>query len=96
MRRSSFAAWLRGAIEAQDTGGDPAAAEAHYTAAIALAEELGARPLVAHCHLGLARLHGSAGKRESSKTHLVTATAMYREMGMAHWLEQAEALRVDP
>ena len=88
--------WLRGAIEAQDTGGDPAAAEAHYTAAMALAEELGARPLVAHCHLGLARLHGSADKRESSQNHLATATAMYREMGMAHWLQQAEALGVDP
>ena len=88
--------WLRGAIESQDTRGDPAAAEAYYTASMALAEGLRTRPLVARCHLGLARLHGSAGKRESSKTHLVTATAMYLEMGMAHWLEQGEALRVDP
>jgi tetratricopeptide (TPR) repeat protein len=29
-------------------------AEAHYRQALALAEELGMRPLVAHCHQGLA------------------------------------------
>ena len=33
-------------------------AEAHYRQALALAEELGMRPLQAHCHLGLGRLYG--------------------------------------
>jgi hypothetical protein len=31
---------------------------------MALAEELGMRPLIAHCHLGLGKLYQSAGKRE--------------------------------
>jgi tetratricopeptide (TPR) repeat protein len=33
-------------------------AEAHYREALALAEELGMRPLQAHCHLALGSLYG--------------------------------------
>jgi pimeloyl-[acyl-carrier protein] synthase len=47
------------------------------------------RPLVAHCHLGLARLHRRTGKREQAQEHLTTATTMYREMGMTYWLDRA-------
>ena len=45
---------------------------------------------LAHCHLGLGKLYGRTGKREQAQEHLTTATRMYREMGMAYWLEQAE------
>jgi hypothetical protein len=48
------------------------------------------RPPVAHCHLGLGRLHRRTGKREQAREHLTTATTMYREMNMRFWLEQAE------
>ncbi len=65
--------------------------EAHYRQALALAEPHSMRPLVAHCHLGLGNLHGRIGKREQALEHLVTAAAMYRDMGMHFWLEQAEA-----
>ena len=58
---------------------------------MALAEELGMRPLVAHCHLGLGKLYGRTRQREQAQEHLTTATAIYREMGMRFWLEQAEA-----
>ena len=40
-------------------------AEAHYRQALALAEELGLRPLVAHCHLGLGVLYRRTGKRRA-------------------------------
>jgi hypothetical protein len=30
------------------------------------------------------------GKREQAREHLITATTMYREMGMTYWLEEAE------
>jgi tetratricopeptide (TPR) repeat protein len=84
--------WLHGAIDAQGTReGDRAAAEDHYRAAMALAEELGMRPLVAHCHLGLGQLYRRTGERAKAEEHLAGATAMYREMGMSFWLEQAEA-----
>jgi hypothetical protein len=49
------------------------------------------RPLVAHCHLGLGKLYRRTDRREQAQEHLTTATAMYREMGMAYWLEKAEA-----
>ena len=63
----------------------------HYQRAMALSTELGMRPLVAHCYLGLGKLYRRTGKREQAQEHLATATTMYREMGMTYWLEQAEA-----
>ena len=46
---------------------------------------------MAHCHLGLGKLSLRTGKREQARTHLTTATALYREMDMPFCLEQAEA-----
>jgi len=66
-------------------------AEGHYCQAMDLASELGMRPLVAHCHLGLGKLCRRTGKHDQAREHLTTATAMYREMDMPFWLEQAEA-----
>jgi hypothetical protein len=59
--------------------------------ALALAGELGMRPLVARCHLGLGRLCRRTGKRQAAQEHLTTAVQMYREMDMRFWLEQARA-----
>jgi tetratricopeptide (TPR) repeat protein len=66
-------------------------AEAHYRQAMALATELGMRPLVAHCHLGLGRLYRRTGDATKAQEPLTTAATMYREMGMGFWLEKAEA-----
>jgi class 3 adenylate cyclase/tetratricopeptide (TPR) repeat protein len=66
-------------------------AEDHYRRAIALAGELGMRPLVAHCHLGLGKLYRLTGDGAKAKEHLTTATTMYREMDMGFWLAKAEA-----
>ena len=65
-------------------------AERSYQEALAIAHDLGMRPLIAHCHLGLGKLSRRTGKREQAQEHLTTATTMYREMGMTYWLEQAE------
>jgi len=56
-----------------------------------LADELGMRPIVAHCHLGLGKLYARTGKPEQAREHLTTATTMYREMDMRFWLDQTEA-----
>jgi hypothetical protein len=48
------------------------------------------RPLAAHCHVGLGRLYRLTGNREQAQEHLTIATAMYGDMGMGSWLEQAE------
>jgi hypothetical protein len=58
-----------------------------------LSEELGMRPLAAHCHLGLSNLYRRVGKRGQAQEHLCTAATMYREMGMNFWLEKARAER---
>jgi tetratricopeptide (TPR) repeat protein len=68
---------------------DAESGETHYRQALALADELGMRPLVAHCHLGFGKLYRRTGKRQEAQEHLATATTMYREMDMRFWLEQA-------
>jgi class 3 adenylate cyclase/tetratricopeptide (TPR) repeat protein len=70
---------------------DGESGEVHYRNALALAERLGMRPLLAHCHFGLGKLYRRTGKRDQAQEHLTTATTMYREMGMKYWLEKAEA-----
>jgi hypothetical protein len=68
-------------------------AQAHYCQAIALAEELGMRPLQAHCHYGLGTLSAQLGQREQARVELATAIDFYRAMEMTFWLPQAEAAR---
>ena len=75
---------LLGEIGAGRDPADVTAAEGYYRQALALANELGMRPLVAQCHLGLGRLHRQA-------THLKQAAEQFREMDMPFWLQQAEA-----
>jgi uncharacterized protein HemY len=65
--------------------------EAHYRAALALAEPRGMRPLVAHCHLGLGTLYVRIGKPEQAREHLVAATTMFRDMDMGFWLARADS-----
>jgi class 3 adenylate cyclase/tetratricopeptide (TPR) repeat protein len=89
-----YEAWalrLLGEIASHRVPPDVDKGEGHYRHAMALAAELGMRPLVAHCHLGLGKLYQYTGKREQAREHLTTATTMYREMDMRFWLEQAEA-----
>jgi hypothetical protein len=64
-----------------------AAAEAHYGAAMALADDLGMRPLAAHRRLGLGKLYRRIGDGGKAQQHLTTAATMYREMGMSFWFE---------
>ena len=64
-------------------------AEHHYLAAIALAEELEMRPLLARCHLGIGRLYLRAGDRDRADDHLLTATRLFSAMDMPLWLRQA-------
>ena len=52
---------LLGEIAAQADPPDLESAEAHYRQALARADELGMRPLVAHCHLGLGKLYRRTG-----------------------------------
>jgi class 3 adenylate cyclase/tetratricopeptide (TPR) repeat protein len=82
---------LLGEIASASAPVDVGRAEEHFEQALALADELGMRPLVAHCHLGLGKLYRQTSDRAKADEHLATATAMYREMEMGFWLEKAEA-----
>jgi tetratricopeptide (TPR) repeat protein len=64
-------------------------AEAGYRHALALASEIGLRPLAAHCHVGLGTLRRHTGNRQEAERHLDAAAALYREMGMRFWLDRA-------
>ena len=80
-----------GAVQAHADPPDVAQAEAHYQQALALAEELGMRPLMAHCHHGLGRLYHQTGRAEQASAALAAAIDLYRAMEMIFWLPQAEA-----
>jgi tetratricopeptide (TPR) repeat protein len=80
-----------GVVQAHADPPDAEQAETHYQQALALAEELGMRPLMAHCHLGLGRLYGQTGREEQARAALTTAIDLYRAMDMTFWLPQAEA-----
>jgi tetratricopeptide (TPR) repeat protein len=87
----AYALRLLGDINANRDASEAMRAEAYYDEAVVLAEQLGMRPLVAHCHLGLGKLYRRTGDRAKAEEHLTTASTMYHEMGMTFWLEKAEA-----
>jgi tetratricopeptide (TPR) repeat protein len=84
------ALWLLGEIAMHHDPPDVAQAEAHYQQSLALAEDLGMRPLQAHCHLGLGTLYTRTGQQEQAHANLSTAIELYRAMAMLFWLPQAE------
>jgi tetratricopeptide (TPR) repeat protein len=87
----AYALRLLGEIAARRDPPEVDLAVASYQEALALADELGMRPLVAHCHRGLGTLYAAAGQRQPACTALSTATALYRAMDMVFWLPQAQA-----
>jgi tetratricopeptide (TPR) repeat protein len=82
---------LLGGIARDGYPPDIAQAETHYCQALALANELGMRPLQAHCHRDLGTLYCQTGRPEQARDELSKAIDMYREMEMTFWLLQAEA-----
>lgn len=66
----------------------------YYRQALTLAQALGMRPLVAHCHRGLGVLYAATGQREQAHATLSTAIALYRDMEMRLWLPHTEATLV--
>ena len=89
-----YEAWaLRGLAELHTRGDSPdlQRAEDFYRQAMSLAEELGMRPLVARCHLGLGILYREMGRLPQVQGELSPAIDSFRSMGMTFWLAQAEA-----
>jgi tetratricopeptide (TPR) repeat protein len=77
-----------------DTHREPLAggtSETYYRQALALANELGMRPLKARCHLALGMLLIKSGQMAQARVELFTAIDLFQEMQMTFWLPQAEA-----
>jgi class 3 adenylate cyclase/tetratricopeptide (TPR) repeat protein len=87
----AYALHLLGEIAARREPLERDQAGTHYRQALALAEELGMRPLQAHCRRGLGTLHAKIGRREQAHAELSTAVELYRAMAMTFWLPQTEA-----
>ena len=85
------ALYLLGNVAAEHDPPDFLVAAEHYAAAMAIAESLGMRPLVAKCHGRLGKLDKGLGQPDRAREHLIQTVAMFREMDMQSWLEQAEA-----
>jgi len=55
-----------------------------------LADDLGMRPLMAHCYVGLGTLYCQIGQSAEARTALSAAIELYRAMEMTFWLPGAE------
>jgi tetratricopeptide (TPR) repeat protein len=87
----AYALRLLGEIHAHQDPPAAEAAEATYRQALALADELGMRPLLAHCHLGLGTLYTQGGRLAQARAALSTAIELFQAMAMTCWLPRAEA-----
>jgi tetratricopeptide (TPR) repeat protein len=87
----AYALRLLGDIAARREPPEGGQASADYSQALTLAEELGMRPLVAHCHLGLGALYLKTEQCEQARAELSTTVDLYRAMAMTFWLPEAEA-----
>src|SRR5262250_1925757 len=74
----AYALRLLGDIAVRREPLDVEQAETYYQQALAMANELGMRPLMTHCHRGLGTLYTATGQREQTRTALTTAIEMYR------------------
>jgi tetratricopeptide (TPR) repeat protein len=78
----AYALRLLGNIAAQHESPEAEHAEVHYREALAMAEELGMRPLQAHCHRSLGTLYAITGQAEQARAVLSAAIELYRAMDM--------------
>jgi len=91
-----YALRLRALVAAEAEPPDGAGARDTFDEALALAERLGMRPLIARCHLGLGRLARCLGDAPTADKHLEHARGMLESMGMSFWLERLALDRVGP
>jgi tetratricopeptide (TPR) repeat protein len=88
----AYALRLLGEIAAKCAPPGIETAETHYQQALALADELGMRPLQAHCRRGLGTLYAKLCQRDQARAELTAAIELYHAMEMTFWLSQAEAV----
>src|SRR3972149_11032024 len=87
----AWALRLLGEIHLDPDAPDFERAEASYREALALATELGMRPLVARCHFGFGAPYSGAAPGGAARAELGQAAELFRSMGMTLFLSRAEA-----
>jgi tetratricopeptide (TPR) repeat protein len=90
----AYAFRLAAEIAARQDPPDAMRATEALTAALALARQLGMRPLEAHCRLGLAALYRRTGD-DRARGEEEAAVALYRSMRMTSWLRRVEERQGD-
>jgi tetratricopeptide (TPR) repeat protein len=91
-----YALRLLGLVASETQPADLGPAIRHFEEALALAETLGMRPLVARCRLGLGQLARRAGDAGTAARQLDAAAALLHELGMTYWLERVDLEGVGP
>ncbi|HSR10898.1 MAG TPA: hypothetical protein VLS90_05600, partial [Thermodesulfobacteriota bacterium] len=71
-------------------------AEDSYRRSMALGQEMGMSPLVAHCHMGLGKLYSQKGERRRLQEHFTEAATLFRKMDMGFWAVEAERWLAKP
>jgi tetratricopeptide (TPR) repeat protein len=89
-----YARRLLGLVAAESEPADVLEAHAQLGQALALAETLGMRPLLARCHLVLGRLARRHADVERAARHLDSATRLLRAMDMEFWLSRLALDRI--
>jgi len=70
-----------------DGAGHHEEAKQWYNRALKQASELSMRPLIAHCHKGLANSYQYRGYEKEAQIENKAAMEMYRSLGMTNWLQ---------
>ena len=91
--QQAWALRLLGELAARRDPLDVEPARGRFTRCLALAEELGMRPLQARARLGLADLYGRAGRGDAARSERARAVDLFRSMGMTRWLSRARGHR---
>jgi tetratricopeptide (TPR) repeat protein len=87
----AYALRLCAEVAAQQLPAGAETAARFYRESLALAEELGMRPLLARGYLGLGQLYRRAGRPADAATPLKVAATLLPELGMRWWQRQVEA-----
>jgi tetratricopeptide (TPR) repeat protein len=90
---AGYALHLLGELAARQTTPEGVAqAETYYRQAMALASDLGMRPLLAHSALGLGTLYGHTERQAQAPTVLSTAITLFDAMSMGAWCSRAQTV----
>src|SRR5262249_25526537 len=83
--REAWARWLLGEVAAHAEAPDLTTASAVYRSALAAAESLGMRPLLAHCQRALGSALERAGDVSEASRQAEAANALATAIGLGWW-----------